>query len=93
MKTKKSKNMYRALSFLSRRGRHANGVKKSELSQKFNSDIISELVYYGYLAEIGSLSVRLTVKGYEALKVHILTVTNVVTAIVAAAVAVLALFL
>lgn len=90
---KASRNMYQILNYMFRRKMYPDGISRQKLDACFDPDIISELIYYDYLEEVSSHNIRITLRGREALKVHILTVTNVVTAIVAAAVAVLALFL
>lgn len=88
----KSRNMHRILSFMSRHGRYPYGISPNELERRFDKEIISELRYYDYLEETSNNTLRITVHGREALKVHVLTVVNTLTAILALVVAVLALF-
>ena len=87
-------NFYLVLSYMSRRGRYPNGIDRKQLTSRFGKDIVDELLYYDYLESTGDFTtVRITVRGRESLKVHVLTVLNVVTAILALAVSVVALLL
>lgn len=93
MRKNTSRNMYKVLNYMCCRKLYPDGISQQKLNARFDANIISELIYYDYLETVSAHNIRITVQGREALKVHILTVTNVVTAVVAAAVAVLALFL
>lgn len=89
----RSRNIYRTLSYMSKRSRYPDGLPRSQIEKKFDADIISELISYGYIDEVIIGSVRITVRGRETLQLHVLTVVNVLTAICALVVAVVALFL
>lgn len=89
----KSRNLYRVLSYMSRRGYYPDGIDRQKVESRFDKDIVSELCYYNYLEGTSKDALRITVQGREALKVHVLTVVNVLTALLALVVAVLALFL
>ena len=93
MEKYRSRGIYRILRYMSRKGRYPGGIPRSELEARYDKGIISELIYYDYLAENSVPAVYITVKGREALRLHVLTVVNVITAIVAVLIAVLALFL
>lgn len=95
MKKYRPRGIYRILRYMSRKGRYPNGVPTVALDARFDPDILDELRHYDYLEEFdrNGNAMRITVRGREALKIHVLTVVNVCAAVVAMLVAVLALFL
>ena len=93
MKKYRSRGIYRILRYMSRKGRYPNGTLRPELEGRFDPDVIDELCYYDYLEKLGAGRVRITVKGREALRLHVLTVVNVLLVLLTLIVAVIALFL
>ena len=89
-----TKNVYRALFYLSRHGRYPNGIPVAKAETAIDPDILRELIYYDYLERLNGLNdIRITVRGREALTRHILTVTNIVLAVAAVLAAVVSLLL
>lgn len=93
MKKHRSRSIYRILRYMSRKGNYPDGIPRLKLTSRFDENTVSELLYYDYLDETTAGGVYITVKGREALQIHVLTVVNIHLAVVAAAAAVIALFL
>ena len=86
------RNIYSVLRFMSKSGRYPKGFPIDDLRKRFDRDIVDELLYYDYIEKLDK-NVRITVRGREALQAHVLTAANLWAAIVAAIIALVALFL
>lgn len=86
------RNIYSVLRFMSKSGRYPKGFPIDDLRKRFDRDIMDELLYYNYIEKVEG-NARITVRGREALQTNVLATANLCAAIVAAIIAIVALFL
>lgn len=94
MPNEKERDIYKILLYMSEYARYPKGESVSHLRSMFDKDILDELKHYDYIELIDNgENARITVKGREALKTHVLTLVSVAISLVALLIAVLSLLL